>query len=469
MKSDKLTVDQTFRAIRECVLDPQLSPRAELTGNIQVKINMHLRALLAWPILLAVGSTSFASEPVNTIKCLVRYDDYTEYSDFSLEKELFAELDRVGAPVLLGVVPFAHVPYPAVASSATLSVANLRHEKVGLLKKLLARGHLEVAVHGFNHQANFTAENGPSEFSGLPFDRQRQLLALGRSALERTLGVSIRVFTPPFNAFDRATVKALEQTGFKVLSAGEQSVDEDAQIEFVPGTTYPQNFRQAVEDGLRNGSASNLIVVVLHPYDFVEDNEPMPEFRKNQKKLSVESFLENLRWAKRQMGIKFVSVDEVLAHGEELSAERVNSNVSLRKGWIRSHALLPSALEEVLPKGSLLSSYAAVRAWWLDLLLAACIYVPLFFATYLLSRQVNIRTLVGTFRRLQQVLLGICLGAAGVFSYVHGFYLLEAVAITLGLGWYAGVSQMPWWHLRGDSPVFANKLAVSPKPASRWP
>jgi hypothetical protein len=346
----------------------------------------------------------------------------------------------MGIPVLIGVVPFLHEPYPPALVDSTQRSANLGSKKVNFLKKILAGGKMEVALHGYSHRANFTTETRRSEFGGLPLDRQRQLLALGRSALERALGGSIRAFTPPYNAFDQSTVKALEQTGFKVLSAGQQSVDEDTQIRFIPGTTYPQSFRQAVEDALRDKSSGKLIVVVLHPYDFVEDKAPLPEFRKNQKKLSVEALLRDLRWAKSQPGFQFVSLDEALAHGEDLSRDRVNSNVSLRQGWIRSHALLPRALEEALPTGSLLSSYSAERMWWLDLLVAACIYVPLFLVTYLFSRHLNISILVGTFRRMQQVLLVTCLGMAGIFSYFHGFYLLEAIAITLGLGWYAGIS-----------------------------
>jgi hypothetical protein len=398
------------------------------------------RGLLLALAALLVPPSCAAADTGPGVRVLLRYDDYTKTSSFVLEQQLFRGLSRMSVPVLIGAVPFPGAPYPDISATSVGKKADLGPEKVALLRELAAKGHAEVALHGYSHRNNAAAGQRNSEFAGLPLEQQRQLLTLGKTAFEAALDLPVRTFIPPFNAYDDSTVLALERTGFAILSADVRRAQANAAIAFVPGTIYPQKMKQAIRNALREKSGNSLVVVVMHNYDFVGDEQPVPSFRKGAVKIDASTLLEAVRWAKQQPGLTFVSVDDLLRAGEDLSGARVASNRSLHDSLTRVHALLPASLESPSSDGVMLTTSRADALKRHEYLLGLGIYAALFFLTYALSRHLQRGTHLGSHRNVQQRLLLAGGASLALFGYVHGFYLSEAMLLASLAGWYTGLA-----------------------------
>jgi predicted deacetylase len=77
--------------------------------------------------------------------------------------------------------------------------------------------------HGLRHEQEIRGEHRWSEFDGArPYEEQHRDIARGRRLLEERLGASFdgRIFTPPCHKYDEATLRALGELGFEILSAG---------------------------------------------------------------------------------------------------------------------------------------------------------------------------------------------------------------------------------------------------------
>ena len=82
---------------------------------------------------------------------------------------------------------------------------------------------LHFNQHGLHHEQTLNGLQVYSEFAGgRPFEDQLADIRLGREQLEAALGDAFEgdVFTPPCHKYDRATLNALGELGFKTLSAG---------------------------------------------------------------------------------------------------------------------------------------------------------------------------------------------------------------------------------------------------------
>jgi predicted deacetylase len=284
-----------------------------------LSVEMVMAALLSayWP--------SACAQPEDQVKILLRYDDYTQESSQVVELGLFSGLKQLRAPLLVGVVPFYGVRYPQSPDVRPALQVNLDASKLTLLRRSLDAGDIEIALHGFSHRQNFVINNKSSELAGHSLVRQRQLLGIGRAALERAVGREVTVFVPPFNMFDASTLQAMREEGFEVLSAGMDPPNVESLLGFVPGTTYPQELRSAVETAQRLELRNSLIVVVMHPYDFVESGAPVPRFRKNARQVALDTLMNDLRWASTQPGVRFVSLSELIG-ADDVSSERIIAN-----------------------------------------------------------------------------------------------------------------------------------------------
>lgn len=399
-----------------------------------------LKLVLGVTLLASLGVASAAEKPQHgaSVKVLLRYDDYTRDSSAELEQGLLGGLHQFRIPLLVGVVPFVRAPYPGQATLTPNQEVNLGAEKFARLKQSLASGDVEIALHGFNHQTNFVIDGKPSEFAGLPLERQRQLLALGKAALEQSFGAPVRVFTPPYNAFDRTTVRAMEQAGFKILSAGVRPIQDRSTLLYIPGTAYPQKMRKAVEAALSHGAGDKLIVVVMHPYDFSESEDAIPSFRKEGMKISVQDFLRDIRWTMAQPNVSFVSVSDELGSRGDLSAERVSANDALVKSSLRALGLAPTGLSGRTPDGFLIPQTEADAMRRGDYLLALGIHGGFTFLAYVLSSRLNRVPAVARRRPLQRRSLA-ALGAVVVgLGYLRGFYILKTVCLVSAFGWFLG-------------------------------
>lgn len=401
------------------------------------------RRVMIAVLLWACAAPAFvAANGQPDVRVLLRYDDYTRDSPAAVERHWLTVLASLGAPVLVGVLPFPGQPYPASTADATPPPLDLGPDKLALLATMQARKSVEVALHGFNHQNNLTVGARPSEFAGLALDRQRQLMVLGRAALERAVGAPVRVFIPPYNTFDATTVRAAKEAGLTVLSAGVTAAEGADSLALVPGTVYPQQMRGVIERALRHDYGPVLLVVVMHPYDFAEGGAAMPAFRRHRGQMKVDALLADVRWARSQPGVKFVSLAEELAVSADFSPARVAANVELRETIAAVNRLLPPALAQPSVDGMLLSTEAARTLRWKALAWVFGLALVTLAAVFAVSRWLNRLGIFHRRRRLQWGLLAALLAVVMVMGAVNGFYFLKALILVSGMGWLLGTRQV---------------------------
>ena len=149
------------------------------------------------------------------MKIALRMDDITadmNWDNFFRLKELF---DKAGIRPLLGVVPDNR--------DASLSCMQERADFWELLLELQEEGW-SIAQHGCRHV--YTTKKGGlfplnqfSEFAGLPYERQKKLIAHGKRTLEDH-GVVTDIFMAPGHSYDKNTLRALRECGFFYVTDG---------------------------------------------------------------------------------------------------------------------------------------------------------------------------------------------------------------------------------------------------------
>ncbi|MDE6972988.1 MAG: DUF2334 domain-containing protein [Lachnospiraceae bacterium] len=151
------------------------------------------------------------------MKIAVRLDDITPDMDWEGFLRFKALLDRYQVKPLIGVIP----------QNRDENVKGSGNGRPGdfwaYIRKLQEEGWV-VAMHGYEHV--YTTQRGGlfplnhfSEFAGLPYEKQRQMLEDGKKLLEDK-GVFTDLFMAPAHSYDRNTLKALKDTGFKGITDG---------------------------------------------------------------------------------------------------------------------------------------------------------------------------------------------------------------------------------------------------------
>lgn len=149
------------------------------------------------------------------VKIAVRMDDITpdmNWENFDFFRNLFRE---TGITPLLGIVPDNRDPQ--------LSCGAKREDFCEVMRGLKDEGY-RFAMHGYQHI--YTTKNGGifplnnfSEFAKIPYDKQKEMLMLGREKLQR-FGIDTDIFMAPAHSYDKNTIKALKEVGFTKITDG---------------------------------------------------------------------------------------------------------------------------------------------------------------------------------------------------------------------------------------------------------
>ncbi len=177
--------------------------------------------LLAVLLILSLSSAMIRPLP-HKVKAIVifRIDDPQPYwQSHKLKRaiDLFLE-EKV--PVTLGVIP------KVMNKSTVLEYPSF----ISYIKDLVyLHGDLiEIAQHGLTHLA-LSKVGGGSEFAGLPFHKQLEMIKKGKGILESIdPEIKLKSFIPPFDTFDNNTLEAVRELGFIAFSA---MYDEDPRAE----------------------------------------------------------------------------------------------------------------------------------------------------------------------------------------------------------------------------------------------
>lgn len=145
----------------------------------------------------------------------VRLDDLSPDMDWAKFNRFREMMERYHVKPLVGIIPENRDPQ--VHKEAP-------HEDFwDLMKKLQSEGWI-LAMHGCYHVYTTTKGglfplNHLSEFAGLSFEKQDELIETGRSIL-REHGIETDIFMAPAHSFDRNTLKALKKNGFTRMTDG---------------------------------------------------------------------------------------------------------------------------------------------------------------------------------------------------------------------------------------------------------
>lgn len=149
------------------------------------------------------------------MKIAVRLDDITSTMDWERFERLEGLLDRYGIVPLLGVVP-------------DNQDENLKrgtpHPEFGMkLKSWQQKGWI-LAMHGWRHL--YTTQKGGlfplnhfGEFAGVAPNKQREMVRDGRKKLQE-MGIETKIFMAPGHSYDRWTIEALKEEGFRFITDG---------------------------------------------------------------------------------------------------------------------------------------------------------------------------------------------------------------------------------------------------------
>ena len=149
------------------------------------------------------------------MKIAVRMDDITpdmNWENFSFFQNLF---EQTRITPLLGIVPENR--------DTKLSLEAPREDFYAHMKELEKKGYC-LAMHGCYHV--YTTKcggrfplNSYSEFAGLPYDKQKELLSYGKEKLKEH-GIETDIFMAPAHSYDDNTLRALKELGLNKITDG---------------------------------------------------------------------------------------------------------------------------------------------------------------------------------------------------------------------------------------------------------
>ncbi len=149
------------------------------------------------------------------MKIAIRMDDITPDMDWERFLAVKEILDQYGVKPLIGVVPDNQ--------DENLHRAKEAGDFWEYIKELQESGWT-IAMHGYRHVYT-TAKGGLfplndfSEFAGLPYDKQEEMIKNGRAILHRN-GIDTDIFMAPAHSYDKNTLKALRTQGFSKITDG---------------------------------------------------------------------------------------------------------------------------------------------------------------------------------------------------------------------------------------------------------
>lgn len=144
-----------------------------------------------------------------------RLDDICSQTNWDKFNEFKKVFDKYDIKPLIGVVP--------CNKDENLIKGKEMYNFWGYIKELESNGW-SVSQHGYTHvystkKGGILGINNKSEFAGLPYNVQLQKLKTGKTILENN-GIKTDIFMAPSHSYDKNTINALKETGFKFVTDG---------------------------------------------------------------------------------------------------------------------------------------------------------------------------------------------------------------------------------------------------------
>jgi hypothetical protein len=379
-----------------------------------------------------------------------RYDDFSAVSSTDLELKLIDSFAKHHTSCTFAVIPF--VCSGNTHNPLSQSLITLPYEKIEILKKSVEAGTLDIALHGYSHQT-LPRKKGYSEFNGLDKEIQLSKMKEGKNFLEDLIGCQITTFVPPWNTYDLNTIKAMEKVGFKSLSADiHGTAIKSTSLKFLPFTCSLINVKDAIKSSRSLSDIQPVIVVLFHPYDFLEIN-------KQNGIITFQEFERLIGWLTSQNDIHVMSMTQACREDLDLTVYRYIDNT--KRFFVKAPAFVPLFLRG--NSGVYLSSIDVSsfkeKLHWLS--------TALFFLSLILI-STAITALVFLFMRLKSLILSSFLKVVllvllvlffGFNSYnIENYGYLDAYATAILLGAMLGSwGVQPWFTRRKKMRVNINQ------------
>ncbi|MCM1251751.1 MAG: DUF2334 domain-containing protein [Clostridium sp.] len=195
-----------------------------------------------------------------SMKIAVRMDDITpdmNWENFLFFRQLF---QKAGIAPLLGIVPENR--------DAKLSCDKAHEDFYEYMRTLQKEGYC-IAMHGCYHVyatkcGGLFPLNAYSEFAGVPYEKQKEMLAYGKKKL-REQGIETDIFMAPAHSYDKNTLRALRELGFTKMTDGfgKRPYQEYGL------TFYPISFRLAGSLKAKSG----VTTMVIHANTVTEEDK----------------------------------------------------------------------------------------------------------------------------------------------------------------------------------------------------
>lgn len=259
---------------------------------------------------------------------LIRYDDLCAISNSHVEEALIDVLLRHQLPCTFAAIPFVCDPRDLAPGNA-LQLKPLPHSKVQLLKPLFKAGLAEIALHGYSHLAVAPLCKWQELTDMVPQTAQRALIQYGRSYLEDTFGVPLRLYVPPWNRLAASTASILQEEGL-MLSSTIHANEQPAvlKLDQMPCDVGIRATSAALQVARQLGKAGSVVGTLIHEYDFEESGQGVANLRMRD----FESICQH--WKKSNRSCLLIS-DAITQYGK-LGYERTKANSDLRQCLSRS-------------------------------------------------------------------------------------------------------------------------------------
>ncbi len=218
--------------------------------------------LLAFATCAVVVCVAVASQSTRAPVFVFRYDDVApatgdpkvDAANYRADEGVIDVFRRNGVAVTLAVIPY-------VGERSVLDDKRLTES----LRRAAADGSAEVALHGYRH-TDWHLHRVRSEWAGVSYEQQRQWLKEGKDILEKAIPAPVTTFVPPYNTYDRNTLRALATTGFRTLSARLGEPRGKSQLHYVPWLFYRDPEEMA--NGAFAGPQPNVTLFMMHRADY---------------------------------------------------------------------------------------------------------------------------------------------------------------------------------------------------------
>ena len=197
----------------------------------------------------------------------VRIDDVSEFMDRTKFLALMDDLEKRNIKGMLGIIPHC-CDEKLIQETENLEFWNQ-------IKKYKEEGWI-LAMHGVNHVYDINARSLvsnslKSEFAGHPYGFQFEKLKKGVEILKQH-GIETNVFFAPGHSYDKNTILALKNLGFRYVSDGRSNyVYERWGMKFVPCKIYgcPKKAKGHITLALHPCAVS---IPYKWPVDFIDKN-----------------------------------------------------------------------------------------------------------------------------------------------------------------------------------------------------